>query len=942
MVRDSWLDRVFHRRLSQPVSQLAIRVGASPNQVTLASLAVGLAGAWTLAGGGARRGVIGLGLYLAAVVLDHADGEVARLTGTMSRVGHWLDIAADTAVHATLVLAMGVAAGRLGEGSGPWLGALAAAGVIASAAAASLWPLDPAAGPRTGLARALDGMGNRHGFYALLLAFVVASAWAPGLLPALLVVVAIGSHVYWAGRVLVGAVARGHAGVRGAALAVAVLLASLAHAEDKAPKLPEPLTKDAIRELVARLSDTEVRQLLIAQLDRAAKPAPAAGGGDMMGMVQGVAGGSAMVRARGGELVRGLGALPAALAEVRATFLEGRGPGHLGLVLLGFVVTLGVGTLVERLARRTLGRPAAALIPAPTGRLATEVTRFVMSLAIELLALIVFAAGVVATFLVVHQGHVPSRQLVLTLLAAVVLVRVVAVISRALLAPADPSARLLPFDDLAARRLHGGVVRLAVVYAFGGGILGFLSGLGLPAATRDVLGVLLTLVFLALALDLVWRVRADVARLIRGPAPGPLRRLIADGWPVLASAYLLAVVATRIWEVLTGTAGASRAPILSVVLLLALPLADMFLCRLLGALLFQRAGADGSTRATFEPVVRRAVHVVVSVVGLLLLADLWQVDLLNLAERGLGGRISGALFGVAISLLLAWIAWEAARTAIDHRLSREGGPGAGERGEEGGGAPASRLRTLLPLLRGTVLVTIVLMGALSVLSALGVNIVPLLAGAGVFGLAIGFGSQTLVRDVVSGAFFLIDDAFRLGEYIEAGDVKGTVERITIRSLQVRHHRGALNIVPYGEIKRLRNTSRDWMIMTLEFRLTYDTDLIRVKKIIRRIGEELAADPELGPELLQPLKSQGVMATEDSALLVRAKFMARPGAAPYVIRREAYQRILKAFAAEGVHFAHRQVTVFTAGEEGTSPPAAPGRAAAAAALATESPAAKPAT
>ena len=260
---------------------------------------------------------------------------------------------------------------------------------------------------------------------------------------------------------------------------------------------------------------------------------------------------------------------------------------------------------------------------------------------------------------------------------------------------------------------------------------------------------------------------------------------------------------------------------------------------------------------------------------------------------------------------MAWILWELARTAIDRRLQTERGASAAEPGEEGGGA-ASRLRTLLPLFRGLLLAAIVVMATLSVLAALGVNILPLLAGAGVIGVAIGFGSQTLVRDVVSGAFFLADDAFRLGEYIEAGDSKGTVERIGIRSLHIRHHRGAINVLPYGAIQRLRNNSRDWMIMTLEFRLPYDTDLIKVKKIIRRIGEEIAADPELGRDLLQPLKFQGVMSTDDTGLVVRAKFMAKPSSAPYLIRREAYNRLLKAFAAEGIHFAHRQVTVLATG------------------------------
>ena len=149
------------------------------------------------------------------------------------------------------------------------------------------------------------------------------------------------------------------------------------------------------------------------------------------------------------------------------------------------------------------------------------------------------------------------------------------------------------------------------------------------------------------------------------------------------------------------------------------------------------------------------------------------------------------------------------------------------------------------------------MAAMSILAALGVDILPLLAGASVVGVAIGFGSQTLVRDIVSGAFFLMDDAFRLGEYLEIGDAKGRVEKINVRSVFLRHHRGALNILPYGEIKRLRNTSRDWQVHVMEFRLTYDTSMLQVKKIIKQIGEELAADPDYAPDILQTLKSTGV-------------------------------------------------------------------------------------
>jgi len=127
-------------------------------------------------------------------------------------------------------------------------------------------------------------------------------------------------------------------------------------------------------------------------------------------------------------------------------------------------------------------------------------------------------------------------------------------------------------------------------------------------------------------------------------------------------------------------------------------------------------------------------------------------------------------------------------------------------------------------------------------------------------------------------------------------------------MQLRHHRGSLNVVPYGAIRRLNNQSRDWVVEKIEFRLTYDTDIAKVKKIIKKIGQQLAEDPEMGRYIIEPLKSQGVLAMEDSALLVKAKFTARPGE-QFVIRREAYQRVKQAFTENGIQFAHRQVTVF---------------------------------
>jgi small-conductance mechanosensitive channel len=240
-----------------------------------------------------------------------------------------------------------------------------------------------------------------------------------------------------------------------------------------------------------------------------------------------------------------------------------------------------------------------------------------------------------------------------------------------------------------------------------------------------------------------------------------------------------------------------------------------------------------------------------------------------------------------------------------------GRPGSSSSGE-GGGAAGTRLQTFGPVLRNFLFVAVITVAAMVCLSSLGVDIGPLLAGAGVIGIALGFGAQTLVRDIISGVFFLAEDAFRVGEYIEIGNTRGTVEGIAIRSLKLRHHRGPVHTVPFGEIKQLTNHSRDWVIMKLEFLLAFDTDLRKVKKMVKEIGKELTAHPELGHALLEPVKSQGVRRMEPTGMVIGLKFMAKPGSEVFMLRREVYQRVRDAFEENGIQFARPQVMVAAPG------------------------------
>ena len=321
----------------------------------------------------------------------------------------------------------------------------------------------------------------------------------------------------------------------------------------------------------------------------------------------------------------------------------------------------------------------------------------------------------------------------------------------------------------------------------------------------------------------------------------------------------------------------------------------------------------------------RCGRTVTAMVLLLVLARVWGLDLRNLASHGVGAQLAGALLDdLSHRHRRVWLLGAPAdhgRPADRHRTRATLGlDGEGEEQADGeGGQGGTRLGTIMPLVRGTGQVIIAVLAVLAVLGQIGVNVTPLLAGAGiVVGVAVGFGAQTLVRDIISGVFFLIDDAFRKGEYIDIGSVTGTVEAISIRSMQLRHHNGPLHTIPFGEIRHLTNFSRDWVMMKLPLRVTYDTDVERLRKLIKKLGQDLLQDPELGPKFLQPLKSQGVIQMEDSAMIVRVKFMTRPGD-QWSLRTKVFARIRELFEREGIKFAHREVTVRIADEEGGRPP-----------------------
>lgn len=238
-------------------------------------------------------------------------------------------------------------------------------------------------------------------------------------------------------------------------------------------------------------------------------------------------------------------------------------------------------------------------------------------------------------------------------------------------------------------------------------------------------------------------------------------------------------------------------------------------------------------------------------------------------------------------------------------------------------AQEQRTRTLISLLRSVGVVLIAVMTLFMVLGALGIQLGPLLAGAGVVGLAVSFGAQSLVKDVISGLFMLFENQFGVGDVIRIEGVSGAVEQMTLRIVVLRDVHGVVHIVPNGQITKVSNLTRSWARVVLEVGVAYKEDPERVMEVLRDVGRELYEDPDWKPLLLEPVEVPGIEMFADSAVNIRVTVKTLP-LKQWDVARELRKRIKLRFDREEIEipFPHQKVQF-----EGAHPALAPaGRAA----------------
>lgn len=216
-----------------------------------------------------------------------------------------------------------------------------------------------------------------------------------------------------------------------------------------------------------------------------------------------------------------------------------------------------------------------------------------------------------------------------------------------------------------------------------------------------------------------------------------------------------------------------------------------------------------------------------------------------------------------------------------------------------------RAATLTGILRTIVIALIWGVVIMEVLHQIGLDIRPILAGAGILGLAVGFGAQNLVRDLISGFFIILEDQLRVGDVVVINGTGGLVEAISFRTSTLRDFSGVVHVFPNGTISTLSNMTKDWSAFVLDMGVAYKEDIDRVIQVMRRVGEELRADPAYADKFVEPIEIVGVENFADSAVVIRIRIKTRP-LEQWNVGREYRRRLKIAFDSAGIEipFPHR--------------------------------------
>ncbi|WP_159349434.1 mechanosensitive ion channel domain-containing protein [Roseomonas harenae] len=563
--------------------------------------------------------------------------------------------------------------------------------------------------------------------------------------------------------------------------------------------------------------------------------------------------------------------------------------------------------LAERRAERATGGTtvAEAIASRAELRLIQRAPWALLRLVLELVPIAVFA--LVGNLLLATQiGH--GAVVSLIILAAVnafVIQHLVMALGRAIVSPDSRALRLFRLSDESAAYAEIWLGRISGVPIYGMAVLEIARILGLYPAAYASAAKLVVLLNHVLLIIVVLQCRRSVAAMIDPPegASGTLavaRHWLARVWHIVAIVMLVALWFVWALRIENGYGLLLRYVGASIAVLVVARLVAVALLRLLDRML--KISAEKTQRLPFlegranryVPLLRRTVTVLVGTVTLLALLEIWGGDVAgSFYEGGLGQRLASAAIVLLVAGLLAVLIWEGVNSWIDREIA-----GMSARGEY---ARAARLRTLLPLMHSTLLVVIVLIVGFTALSQLGVNIAPLLAGAGILGVAVGFGSQKLVQDVITGIFLLLENTMQVGDWVTVSGLSGSVENLSIRTIRLRAGDGSVHVIPFSSVTTVTNTNKGIGNAAVSVTVNFAEDPDRVGSVLKEIGAGMREDPAFKDQILDDFALWGVDKVDGATFTVlgqmRCKDTGRWG-----VQREFNRRIKQRFEELGIAIA----------------------------------------
>ncbi|NKJ36368.1 mechanosensitive ion channel family protein [Rhizobium sp. SG570] len=672
--------------------------------------------------------------------------------------------------------------------------------------------------------------------------------------------------------------------------ALAAPLAALA--QNTAAPQPAPPPPEKVRELIQLMNEPEVKQWLGVQLNnQLAASAPGTSDGDQMSVLSGMLGHTRHHL----EVVSGAAmTLPYEVMTASEKLeREGRAVGILRIIIqvvilffMGLVAELAVARFINTKHMRRTERAAGieTELQAARFQFLGGVVPAIIHALVTLVPLLAFDwPPAIESFAIACVIALVSIRLVISI--GKLLMELIAMRRTNDVLDEDSGTARIAERRRVARYWYRRCTLFAVYFACGWAVLQAVTSLEFSVGARDLISYALGIGLFLIAVTAVWS--RPVAPEERGAK---------------TISWLLTIFFVALWCLwVAGFDGLLWLGIYAILLPRVLSVST----RAIEALHDAADGIFGAGKLA-AVLLDRGVRALIITFAALWLGRMLGVEahaMMSSSESIIGRIARGVLSGIVI-LLVADLVWHLMKTYIDAKLM-ESLPADSDSEEMK--ASRARLQTLLPIFRNILAVAIGIIAIMMVLSGLGIQIGPLIAGAGVVGVAVGFGAQTIVKDVISGVFYLWDDAFRVGEYIESGNHKGVVESFSLRSVKLRHQRGPLATIPFGSLGAVNNMNRDWAIDKIIVKVTYDTDLVKMKRIIRDIGQRLLDDPELAPSIIQTLKMKGVEQFGDFAIEIRLALTAKPNDVS-VIRRSALALIKQAFDENGIQFAFPTVQV----------------------------------